>query len=560
MADSSVTYGGDGSTVNFSVTFPYIQTTHVEVYKSGVLQATPADYTWTSATVITFNSAPQDGASIVIKRVTPGATRLVDFQNGANLTEADLDLAVNQVFYLAQETKENLTALINAEILRIGGGLGLTSTDPDDVFAGVVSNMLEDAAAVEIQARIADIDQNGEDLLEHDTLWNLIGTHNTGYTAFALDTTTVHLDDPDTGDTLATRLTALATADSDNAAAVITEQTARIAGDTAIASDLALIGAANGGGTAFIMDTSTVKLDSDGGSTMSTKVSEIDTHTGQFARTTASTLNTAVTNAEGDITNLEARYGVSLNVNGYITGFLQHNDGDSGTFDILTDKFRIVDPASGGQNPTFVFSIESGNVLAQNMYLDNLVLGSNGAIRIGKTSASSTTNGLWFGTDGSSDYDLHVGDADNSLWWDGSAGTLNITGTINMTNAVSSFTPTWSGFSTAPSGGSNSINYINFGAYVVMWCEQNILGTSNNASTLITNIPSAIQPNYGATGVCPVIDSSQKSVGAFIFIAGSLYFDLSQETGSTVDIGVGGFTTSGQKGLPAGWIITYPIA
>ena len=68
----------------------------------------------------------------------------------------------------------------------------------------------------------------------------------------------------------------------------------------------------------------------------------------------------AITDKVNDITGLQAKYGVTLNVKDYITGFAQHNNGTVGTFQILADKFAVVDPANDGQNPVTPFSVSNG--------------------------------------------------------------------------------------------------------------------------------------------------------------------------------------------------------
>ncbi|KKK93551.1 hypothetical protein LCGC14_2691740, partial [marine sediment metagenome] len=272
MADTSVVYTGNNSTTNYSVPFPYILNTHVKVYVNATLRYTPLDYVWLSASTIQFVTAPAQDAAIKIQRVTPGDSRLVDFTTGAVLSEADLDMSANQNFYLAQEAKEGFADLMNAELLRIAGALGIVETDPDAILAAMVQTSLDDEAA-ELAQRVNDIDANGEGLLNDAIMLALLGAANVGYTAFILDTTKVKIDS-DGGDTFATRLTALALADSDNVALVTTEAGVRLSADNA----------------------------------------------------------------------LEAHYGVSLNVNGYVTGFTQLNDGTSGDFTILADKFSIVHP------------------------------------------------------------------------------------------------------------------------------------------------------------------------------------------------------------------------
>jgi uncharacterized protein YoxC len=97
------TYTGDGSTVNYSVTFPYIEQAHVVVTLDGVTKTLNTDYSFTTSSTITFTTAPS--ASVVIKftRSSSRNARLVDYQDGSTLTEATLDQDGNQSFYIAQE-------------------------------------------------------------------------------------------------------------------------------------------------------------------------------------------------------------------------------------------------------------------------------------------------------------------------------------------------------------------------------------------------------------------------------------------------------------------------
>ena len=103
MAFAIDTYTGNGSTTNFSVTFPYIEQAHVVVTVDGVTKNLTTDYTFTNASTITFNSAPASSTVIKFTRSSNRATRLVDYQDGSTLTEATLDQDGNQSFFMAQE-------------------------------------------------------------------------------------------------------------------------------------------------------------------------------------------------------------------------------------------------------------------------------------------------------------------------------------------------------------------------------------------------------------------------------------------------------------------------
>lgn len=332
MANTSVTYAADGvSTGPYTIPFPYIAQSHVKCKVDGSEVLNPSIWYFATDSTVVFRNAVPDGSAIYFYRETPGDTRLVDFVNGAVLTEADLDLAIDQVFYLAQEAKENYATLVNNETFRIGTSLGITETDPDLMIASLVDTLLADAAAATLQAAVGDIELNGEVILDIQTkldgsieVIDLIGAFNADESAFLLDTTKVKLGTLDTDPTFASKITTLEAADATNSASITTINTVTIPGVQADAD------AAQSDATAALVDTAA----------------------------------------------LEARYGVALNVNGYVTGFVQNNDGTSGTFVVLADKFAIVDPSGDPAETEFVpFSVSGGVVTMQNVQINgNLVV------------------------------------------------------------------------------------------------------------------------------------------------------------------------------------------
>lgn len=260
MSNTKTTHVGDGATTSFPIIFPYLSATNVKVYVNNVLNTTPNMYTLPSPGTITFINAPPVDAVIKILRQTPIDTRLVDYTNGAVLTEAELDTDSLQAFYLAQENRENYSDLIDDSVTLLATNNGLVVSSPTEVVDQLVQYILQDPLAAEIQSRITDIDTNASNILSI---------------------------------------------------------------------------------------TSTV----DGN--------------------TASIAQTATT-----VDGLEALYGVTLNVNGYITGFAQNNNGTTGTFQIMADNFYIVDPASGGQNPVIPFAVSGGIVSMQNVAISGDLISS----------------------------------------------------------------------------------------------------------------------------------------------------------------------------------------
>ena len=127
MAVSIITYTADGSTNQFSITFDYINQSHVVVKVNGAT----ALFTFLNASTIQTNSTPTAGQKVEIRRVTPVAA-LVDFTDGSTLFEADLDLADKQSRLVAEEAKDiadDAKTTVEANITNI------------DTVAGIASNV-----------------------------------------------------------------------------------------------------------------------------------------------------------------------------------------------------------------------------------------------------------------------------------------------------------------------------------------------------------------------------------------------------------------------------------
>ncbi len=100
MARAKDVYTADGSTQSFAVTFPFISRSHVSVTVNGA----SATFTWVNDGQITVTSPTVANTDkVIIQRASSDTIRLVDYVDGSNLTESDLDLDSKQAFYMSQE-------------------------------------------------------------------------------------------------------------------------------------------------------------------------------------------------------------------------------------------------------------------------------------------------------------------------------------------------------------------------------------------------------------------------------------------------------------------------
>lgn len=102
MAVTQNTYTGNGATVLYSFTFPYLDTADIKVSVNG----TPTTaYTLANATTVSFNSAPANGAAVRIYRETASDTPDATFYPGSAIRSQDLNDNFTQILYYSQETR-----------------------------------------------------------------------------------------------------------------------------------------------------------------------------------------------------------------------------------------------------------------------------------------------------------------------------------------------------------------------------------------------------------------------------------------------------------------------
>lgn len=115
------------------------------------------------------------------------------------------------------------------------------------------------------------------------------------------------------------------------------------------------------------------------------QASQIDTLTTSF-----NGLSATVAVEASSIDGLQLRYGVLLDSNGYITGFVQNNNGNSGSFTVLADNFNVAIPGMGAYP---VFAVDDQGVYMRGTVRidgDLLVSGSVGAPQLAGSSVART--------------------------------------------------------------------------------------------------------------------------------------------------------------------------
>ncbi|WP_163832008.1 phage tail fiber domain-containing protein [Spartinivicinus ruber] len=107
MALSYKDYIADGQTKDFAIPFKFLNQVHIKVFVDGKAQ----DHVINN-NVVSLASPPEANVVVRVKRETPLHERAVDFDDGAILSEAVLDMANEQLFYVAQEVLDYSEGLL----------------------------------------------------------------------------------------------------------------------------------------------------------------------------------------------------------------------------------------------------------------------------------------------------------------------------------------------------------------------------------------------------------------------------------------------------------------
>ena len=99
MANSIYEATGDGSTTDFTIPYTYLEADDVTAFVGGV----STSFTFTSSNVVTFTSAPANGASVRIVRNTDLDALNVTYSDGGALTAEQLNSSNKQLLFGVQE-------------------------------------------------------------------------------------------------------------------------------------------------------------------------------------------------------------------------------------------------------------------------------------------------------------------------------------------------------------------------------------------------------------------------------------------------------------------------
>jgi hypothetical protein len=101
MAITQNTYTGDGTTVLFTIAFPYLERDHVKASLNG----TPTTaFTFANSNTIQFNVAPANGVTILLFRETESGELQNQFFPNSSIPSSSLNNNFTQGLYVAQET------------------------------------------------------------------------------------------------------------------------------------------------------------------------------------------------------------------------------------------------------------------------------------------------------------------------------------------------------------------------------------------------------------------------------------------------------------------------
>jgi hypothetical protein len=157
MTIISNTYTGDGSTVIYSISFPYIESSDVKATLNGI--PTTA-FTFVNASTIQFGTAPALGVVIQLFRRTNDASLAATFSPGSTIRSQDLNDNFTQNLFVTQEAKSDSESVVQVANIALSNSATAINTANSassvaNGIAGTASNALTTATAATVTAQDA---------------------------------------------------------------------------------------------------------------------------------------------------------------------------------------------------------------------------------------------------------------------------------------------------------------------------------------------------------------------------------------------------------------------
>lgn len=320
-------YIADGANALFQIPFPYLDQNHVGVSLNGFPMNLGAHFEYIpGGGAIRFRPHVTPVANVVVevKRETPIRQLLVQFQNGATLTQEDLNTASLQSLYSIEELWDRYETRFGEAATRLSNG---QFTDAQNLIDAAVASVLESQLLADLQGRISDIDGNAESILQQTLRLN------------GIDST------------------------------IQTIETMATDGYNAMAARLDFLGAVSEDNESFILNTSTVRVSPT--ESLATRLEQLQvSDENNFAA--VQTLQSVVTGPGG----LAAQWTLKTDVNGHVAGFGLYNDGSTSQFIVSAATFGV----SNGTTVKTPFVVTGGvcymqNVVIQSALIENLTVG-----------------------------------------------------------------------------------------------------------------------------------------------------------------------------------------
>jgi hypothetical protein len=145
MAVTQNNYTGNGSTVLFSFTFPYINSSDVKVSLNGT---DTTAYSLANATTVEMDAAPTVGQAVIVYRNTDDSALAATFYPGSAIRAADLNDDLEQVLFISQEVRTQSESTDSSAI----AGVAQDALDTANAANATAATALDTANAAETTA------------------------------------------------------------------------------------------------------------------------------------------------------------------------------------------------------------------------------------------------------------------------------------------------------------------------------------------------------------------------------------------------------------------------